>query len=105
MTLVKCAAAAVLAGQTDGNAFSQERAESEGFRHPIIEQALAFRHFETLLQKFLHLRMNMESVRVTHDSIADLRQLRLRDSSFDFERRVVAPTLKCAPIAGQPAHR
>src|SRR5277367_1296660 len=104
MALVKSAAAAVLSGKADGKSFSQERTECEGFRHSVIERPFAVRHFETLLQKLFHFRMNVESVGVTHNGVTDFRQLSLRYCSFNVERCIVASTLKCAPIARQAAH-
>src|SRR5215469_13916048 len=92
--LVEGSAAAVLPAQTDRNAFESQRSEGQRLGHAIVERALAVTHLTPLLQKLLHLGMDVEVFPIFRKCVGDALQLGSGETGVDFVGRVVRPTMK-----------
>jgi hypothetical protein len=74
VTVEEGAAARILTGQTNGNAFVNQRCVSQGFRAAPVEQLLACRHGLTVAVDFRYARLHFDSVRYGADAFSQLLQ-------------------------------
>jgi hypothetical protein len=64
VALIERAAPRVLAAQAHGDAALDQAGEGQSFSHAVVDSTLARPHFRALLQKLLHLRMNVKVRRI-----------------------------------------
>src|SRR6516162_2825580 len=71
VALVEGTAAAVLAAKADGNALHGERPKCQRFGHPVIERTLTVSHLAALLEKLLHLGVDVEAFRIFRKRVSN----------------------------------
>ncbi len=63
VTMKERAALRILPGQPDRIAFGEQRGISQVFRHPPVQRQFAARHRDTVIDDFLHARLQYETLR------------------------------------------
>ena len=74
MALVEGAAARILPAQAHRGSLLHQAGESESFGHAVVHGAFACTHLGMLLEKFLHLGMNVKTIRIGGQAIRDFGQ-------------------------------
>ena len=72
MTLVEGATSGVLSAKAHGSAGFDETSEGERFGHAVVDRTLSRTHFCALLEKLLHLGVNVEGVGVGGESSCEI---------------------------------
>src|ERR1700746_564739 len=101
MALIERAALRVLPGQADWIALQNDGAKSQRFRETVVHRALSMPHLGALFEEFHDLRMNVEALGGTDESIGDFRQLFPREAAVPFIFRLVSAMRIRRPIFRQ----
>ena len=92
-----------MAGKAERRALKQERTESERFGKTIINSSFAVAHFRSLFEQFDDFRMDVKSVRNTHQRVRNFREFVSRNPGFHFVFRTKLSAMKCGPVRRQLA--
>src|ERR1700730_14777312 len=96
--LIEGSAPSILAAQPHRNTLLQKRAKRQGLGHSEIQSAPAAGHLEPLIEKLLHLGVNVESLGIFHKRCPNGGQFFLRNGRIYFERSFIATAAVTVPV-------